>query len=71
MKIYKAAFESWRFEITAYGPTDKEAIAALKKGLTHHAKQYGIEADWWHDYEGDIYVIEIKMGECYRDKEEI
>lgn len=69
--MYKARFESWRFDFTAYGKTKDEAIAALKKGLDTHAKQYDIEPDWWHDYECDIYAIEIKLGECYRDNEEV
>ena len=71
MTFYKARFESWRFDFTAYGPTQAEAIATLKKGLTHHAKQYDIEADWWHDYECDIYAIEVGFGGCYRDNEPV
>lgn len=67
MKIYKAAFESWRFDFAAYGKTEAEAIETLKKGLDRHAKGYDIETDWWHDYAGDIYTVEITLGACYRD----
>lgn len=69
--MYKANFESSRFSFEAYGETEKVAIASLKLGLVRHAKQYGIEPDWWVKYEGDINTIEIECGSCYRDYEKI
>ena len=44
----------------------------LKKGLNNHAKDYQMPNDWWHEYGGDIYVVEIEIGSpsfnsCYRD----
>jgi len=67
MKIYQAVFQSWRFEFAAYGKTEAEAIATLKKGLIRHAAGYDIDPDWWEDYAGDIYTVEITLGACYRD----
>lgn len=69
--MYKATFESFRFSFEAYGETEKVAIASLKLGLNRHAKQYGIESDWWHEYQGDINTMEIECGSCYRDYDKI
>ena len=65
--MIKAIFESPRFSFEAYGQTASHAINALKKGLCKHGEEYGIEPDWWKEYEGDIYTIYIKLNECYRD----
>lgn len=70
--MYKAIFDSWNFQFEAYAGTEALAREHLKLGLANHAKQYGLEKDWWHDYQGDIYTIEIKLGtpsfnSCYRD----
>lgn len=67
--MYKSLFQSTHFSFEAYGETEKVAIASLKLGLTNHAKQYGIESDWWHECEGDIYTVEIHCGSCYRDND--
>lgn len=71
MTFYRAAFQSNRFDFTAYGQTENEAIETLKAGLAQHAKDYGIAADWWHNYQGDIYATEVGFGGCYRDNEPI
>ena len=74
MKFYKAMFDSRNFQFEAYGENETLAREHLKKGLRNHAKQYQIQNDWWHEYGGDIYVIEIQIGSpsfnsCYRDNE--
>jgi hypothetical protein len=74
MKFYKAMFDSRNFQFEAYGENETLAKEHLKKGLGNHAKQYQIPNDWWHEYGGDIYVIEIQIGSpsfnsCYRDNE--
>jgi hypothetical protein len=74
MKIYKAIFDSRNFSFEAYGETETLAIEHLKRGLNNHAKQYGLEKNWWHEYGGDICAYEIKIGtpafnSCYRDNE--
>ena len=74
MKFYKAMFDSRNFQFEAYGKNETLAREHLKKGLRNHAKQYQIPNDWWHEYGGDIYVIEIEIGRpdfnsCYRDNE--
>ena len=71
MTFYKARFETWKFDFTAYGHTKAEAIATLKKGLDKHANDYDLESDWWHEYECDIYTIEVGLEGCYRDNEPI
>jgi hypothetical protein len=68
--MFKALFDSRNFSFEAYGETEKVAIASLKVGLTNHAKQYDIEPDWWKQYEGDIFTVEIALGSCYRDNGE-
>jgi hypothetical protein len=74
MKFYKAMFDSRNFQFEAYGENETLAKEHLKKGLNNHAKQYQIPNDWWHEYGGDIYVIEIQIGSpsfnsCYRENE--
>jgi hypothetical protein len=70
--MYKAIFDSWNFSFEAYHENEILAIEHLKLGLNNHAKQYNLENDWWHEYQGDIYAVEIKLGtpsfnSCYRD----
>jgi hypothetical protein len=72
--MYKAQLDSWNFSFEAYAENEALAKEHLKKGLKAHAKQYGLANDWWHEYQGDIYAIEIKLGSpsfnsCYRDNE--
>lgn len=67
--MIKASYESRNFTFEAYGQTTNHALNALKRGLSNHAKQYGIEDDWW--FEDDIVIQYIKPNQAYRDKEEI
>jgi hypothetical protein len=74
--FYKAKLDSWNFQFEAYAETEILAKEHLKKGLRNHAKQYGLSKDWWHEYQEDIYAIEIKLGtpsfnSCYRDNSPI
>jgi hypothetical protein len=69
--MYKATFQSTHFTFEAYGETEKVALASIKVGLSRHGAEYGIEPDWWHECEGDIYTFEITLGSCYRDNEQI
>ena len=67
-------FDSRNFQFEAYGENETLAREHLKKGLNNHAKQYQIPNDWWHEYGGDIYVVEIEIGRpdfnsCYRENE--
>jgi hypothetical protein len=70
--FYKAIFDSINFHFEAYAINETLAKEHLKKGLNNHAKQYSLPNDWWHEYGGDIYVIQIEIGRpdfnsCYRD----
>ena len=72
--FYKAMVDSRNFQFEAYGENETLAKEHLKKGLNNHAKQYQIPNDWWHEYRGDIYTVEIEIGRpdfnsCYRDNE--
>ena len=72
--MYKAKLDSWNFTFEAYHDNEILAKEHLKLGLSNHAKQYNLEPDWWHEYLGDIYTVEIKLGtpsfnSCYRDNE--
>jgi hypothetical protein len=71
MTFYQARFESWRFDFQAFGESEEKAIEALKKGLDQHSISYQIESNWWHDYECDIYTVELEFGGCYRDNDRI
>lgn len=71
MTFYQARFESWRFDFQAFGESKEKAIAALKKGLDQHSIDYQIEYNWWHDYECDIYTVEVGFGGCYRDNQAV
>jgi hypothetical protein len=73
-KFYKAIFDSRRFQFEAYAINPTLAKEHLKLGLNNHAKQYEMPNDWWHEYGGDIYVVEIEIGRpdfnsCYRDND--
>jgi len=70
--FYKAILDSRRFHFEAYAINETLAKEHLKKGLNNHAKDYQMPLDWWHEYGGDIYVVEIEIGRpdfnsCYRD----
>jgi hypothetical protein len=72
--MYKAKLDSWNFCFEAYHEKEILAIEHLKLGLNNHAKQYNLLPDWWHDFAGDIYTVQIHLGtpsfnSCYRDNE--
>ena len=72
--MWKAKLDSWNFSFEAYHEKEILFIEHLKLGLDNHAKQYNLLPDWWHDFAGDIYTVEIHLGtpsfnSCYRDNE--
>lgn len=67
--MHRATFISTNFTFEAFGKTKDEAISCLEIGLTRHAKQYDLDPDWWKEFGGDLYTIEINLGNCYRDNE--
>lgn len=74
MRIHKAKLDTWNFSFEAFHENKILAIEHLKLGLNNHAKQYNLLIDWWHDFAGDIYTVEIELGtpsfnSCYRDNE--
>ena len=70
--MIKARLNTTNFCFEAYGSTAEKAKAALIAGLKNHAKQYGIErANWWVEWEEEIYMTPIKLNTAYRDSEQI
>jgi len=67
--MYRSKLETRNFYFETFGTTKKDAIKQLKKGLTMHGQQYGIDLNWWHDYVEEISTLEIKTGAVYRDNE--
>ena len=67
IKIYCAKYESRNFTFEAFGQSKEEAIKTIHRGLSEHAKQFGLSPDWWKVYENDLYVQEFKTGFSYRD----
>ena len=67
--MYTARLETRNFYFETFGASKKDAIKQLKKGLTMHGKQCGIELNWWNDYAEEISTLEIKTGIVYRDNE--
>ena len=67
--MIKATLQTRNFEFTAYGQTTSHAKGALLVGLVNHGKQYGLDDDWFADYEDDIQLMYIKPNFAYRDNE--
>jgi len=57
------------FSFSAYGENEYQAEIALIEGFYQHAKQYGLEHDWWKESACDIHTREILMNRAYRDYE--
>lgn len=69
--MIKARLDTTNFCFEAYGSTIAGARAALIDGLKTHARQYGIDTDWWSECQGDIYTTPIQLNRAYRDDEPI
>jgi len=67
--MIQAKLQTTNFEFVAFGQTVNHAKNALVRGLLNHADQYGLESDWFADYEGDIQIIHFKPNHAYRDNE--
>jgi len=67
--MFKAELQTSNFTFEAYGKTAEYARHALTAGLVDHAEQYGIEPDWWRQWECDIQTTRLKLQVAYRDNE--
>jgi len=67
--MIQAKLQTTNFEFVAFGQTTTHAKNALLRGLVNHGKQYGLDDDWFADYEGDIQLMHIKPNFAYRDNE--
>ena len=66
-----AKLQTRNFDFCAYGQTVSHAKNALIKGLVNHGKQYGLDDDWFSEYEDSIFTMYIKMNCAYRDNTQI
>jgi len=66
-KIFGAFYDSRNFSFEAFSDDPKKAKKILIQGLRKHGRQYGCEPNWW--YADDVYVMEYKLNEPYRDKD--
>lgn len=69
MKIYKAWYDSRNFSFEAFALNERDAKAALLRGLRLHGKQYNCEPNWW--YKDDVCVLEHELNTPYRDRDTI
>jgi hypothetical protein len=70
--LYRARLETEHFQFEAFAERENQALAALKRGFSTHARQYRIaDPDWWRLYEDDIVVECITLGVATRDHEEL
>lgn len=67
--MIKATLQTANFEFVAYGQTVAHAVNALRRGLVKHGEQYDLSADWFSQYEGDIYTMYFDLNKAYRDNE--
>ena len=67
--MIKIELYTTNFHFEAYADTPARAKKVLLDGLLRHAEQYGLEKDWWHKYEDEIYMKQIEIGQAYRDNE--
>jgi len=67
--MFKAELQTSNFTFEAYGKTAEYARHALTAGLVDHAEQYGIEPDWWRQWECDIQTTRLELQVAYRDNE--
>lgn len=67
--MIKATLQTPNFTFEAYGPTTAHAVNALKRGLTAHAGQYGLEPTWYEP--ANIETQYFDTCKCYRDGEAI
>ncbi len=67
MKIFGAFYDSRNFSFEAFSDNERKAKATLIWGLRKHGRQYNCDPRWW--YAQDVYVMEYKLNEPYRDKD--
>lgn len=65
----KAEVETRNFHFEAYGASEREALEALRAGLTRHSEQYAVSAQWIDDCMESPRITAITVGTCYRDRE--
>jgi hypothetical protein len=70
MKLFKVQTETRHFSFEAYGKTEEEAHAALKKGWEIHQAQTDATMTF-EELDADTWTLDIEDGKCYRDGEEL
>lgn len=69
--MIKAELQTSNFCFVAYGQTVNHAKNALTRGLIAHGEQYGLEKNWFKQFENDIFTVYFEQCVCYRDNEYI
>lgn len=70
--IWRASLWTSHFRFEAVGSSRPEAIKALQAGFRAHANEYDLQSDWAAaDYESEIDVRPLDLGESYRDGEKL
>lgn len=67
--MYLASLETRNFSFQAAGTSESEARAGIAAAVKAHATTYALRNDWASDC--DISVVEMVLGEGYRDHERI
>ena len=68
MTVWVAKGDSAHFVFEAYGATRDEALAAYRKLIEAHAREYpGAELSWAREMVEDVSVSQVETGHGYRD----
>ena len=65
--MFRARYESPRFEFEAFALTEEKALNVLTKALKMHTRQYKLKSGWYSPE--DCCVDEIHLFTPYRDHE--
>ena len=65
--MWRARLATPNFTFEAFGLDIASARRALEQGLTRHARQYGLEPGWWHDFAGGIEIYFVRDSAAYCD----
>lgn len=67
--MFIVTLETKNFTFEAHGYTEEEANEAMGVALTEHQRQYGLEPDWWSDY--DFATHRFEPGLAFRNGERL
>lgn len=68
--VYLASLDTRHFSFRAIGSTEAKALKALQRGWKRHMVQHKGNTPF-AEFADDVEMSAIKLGECYRDREQI